>query len=723
MPGILRSAAVALLASLLCSCAGNTSRGFTPVDKRGALPGPEALLRAASNTGDYPTLDGADWMPSFQALAVLSDGTRADFSPSGPGNDLSNCAYAVYAFDVPDGATPDHVDCSWLNTPDECWVGVADFSINAWRFESGTTYDLSNVSQWTSSNTAFVAVIAAGVTTGTLEFVTIDSPVQLEATQLPAGFNVEYQALVSWDPDGTLGTYDWDFNGDGTVDLTDAGRIVTHDYGAPGNVRVVVSITDPQSEVCVGALSVDIAAVNQLPTARIDAVAYSAGQPILDYAKVGQDLYFSFDNSFDPDGWIDHYNVDWDSDGTYESFYLNSQNIHISHNWSTPGLKTATLRVTDNRGDTALETETVFILGGGANEVEPNNTPATATPLGPIANLENYCGQTTADADAVDYYSFSCADKTYVHVECHMPDYPGINCHPQMQMCLSDGTVLSDPGIGKDLNWSCDAGDYCIRVEDLDVQQHDYALEVCVSDQPPSAGITCDVTEGDNPLIVHLNAYDCPEGFGLGAKSIRWDINGDGIYDQGIVNNPIEDQNSFDLLIYHYGLTSISVEVTDQGNNVTTHSVDINGTGTPSEVEPNDTYQAPNQLVLSHDHDYTGHDYIINQCASGDVGTDSPGGSHEDWYVIDIPEPGTLLLDFSYGLFNVDFDLIDLDGVTVLASFGGYDNHKGRLEHYFDTAPRSVYLRVKSREVAPEDGKYCGYSVCGWFKGDGGSSS
>jgi len=58
------------------------------------------------------------------------------------------------------------------------------------------------------------------------------------------GEAVTFDASASSDRDGTIQTYEWDFDGDGTTDVTRSAPLVTHTYDAPGEYAVTLTVTD-----------------------------------------------------------------------------------------------------------------------------------------------------------------------------------------------------------------------------------------------------------------------------------------------------------------------------------------------------------------------------------------------------------------------------------------------------------------------------------------------
>jgi PKD repeat protein len=59
-----------------------------------------------------------------------------------------------------------------------------------------------------------------------------------------AGESVSFDASGSTDADGAIATYEWDFDGDGTVDATTADPRVTHAYAATGEYDATVTVSD-----------------------------------------------------------------------------------------------------------------------------------------------------------------------------------------------------------------------------------------------------------------------------------------------------------------------------------------------------------------------------------------------------------------------------------------------------------------------------------------------
>ncbi len=62
------------------------------------------------------------------------------------------------------------------------------------------------------------------------------------ATDVETGQTVDFDAAASSDPDGSIASYEWDFDGDGTTDAT--GEQVSHAFQSAGTYQVTLTVTD-----------------------------------------------------------------------------------------------------------------------------------------------------------------------------------------------------------------------------------------------------------------------------------------------------------------------------------------------------------------------------------------------------------------------------------------------------------------------------------------------
>ncbi|MCW3984946.1 MAG: PKD domain-containing protein [Candidatus Bathyarchaeota archaeon] len=178
----------------------------------------------------------------------------------------------------------------------------------------------------------------------TQEYTRIELPVA-SFTYLPTapdtGETVTFDASESYDPNGTIVRYLWDF-GDGT---NETGEVTTHTYANNGNYTVTLIVTDNNG--LTDKTSADIKVLNKLP---IVSFTESATSVLTD-----ENIYFNATESYDPDGSIVGYFWDF-GDGT------NTTGLTVEHAYSDDGNYTVTLTATDDDGDTASTTATKTVL-------------------------------------------------------------------------------------------------------------------------------------------------------------------------------------------------------------------------------------------------------------------------------------------------------------------------------------------------------------------------
>jgi PKD repeat protein len=175
------------------------------------------------------------------------------------------------------------------------------------------------------------------------------------------GVPVQFDGSGSYDSDGTIVSYDWDF-GDGN---SGTGAKPTHTYADTVIYMVTLTVTDNDGATDATTTTAYIeAAPNQPPVA----------DPNGPYTgTVGVPVQFDGSGSSDPDGTIVSY--DWDfGDGS------TGTGVSPSHSYSFAGTNTVSLTVTDNGGltDTATTTATITALP---------NRPPVADPNGPYNGI------------------------------------------------------------------------------------------------------------------------------------------------------------------------------------------------------------------------------------------------------------------------------------------------------------------------------------------------
>lgn len=151
-----------------------------------------------------------------------------------------------------------------------------------------------------------------------------------------------FNGMLSFDPDGSIVSYEWDF-GDNT---TGSGTVVSHQYNAAGEYTVKLTVTDNQSGIGVQTQTISILA-NQLPNASFSYV-------ILENSATNHTLQFDGSTSSDPDGTIISYQWDFGDNTT-------STLIRPTHSYQNYGSYQVSLTVTDNKNGSQTTTQTVVI--------------------------------------------------------------------------------------------------------------------------------------------------------------------------------------------------------------------------------------------------------------------------------------------------------------------------------------------------------------------------
>jgi len=152
---------------------------------------------------------------------------------------------------------------------------------------------------------------------------------------------IYFDASASYDSDGTIVSYLWDF-GDGA---NGTGVTVDHAYTDDRSYVVTLTVTDDDGSTATAVAFKTIS--NRPPTAAFTHKAKTA------YS--GEVIRFDASASFDPDGYVTSYFWTF-GDGT------NATDMVVTHAYADDGSYMVTLTVTDNDGATASSTATRTVL-------------------------------------------------------------------------------------------------------------------------------------------------------------------------------------------------------------------------------------------------------------------------------------------------------------------------------------------------------------------------
>lgn len=187
-----------------------------------------------------------------------------------------------------------------------------------------------------------------------------------------APFTLDLNSTGSTDLDGTIVSYAWDTDNDGTTDAT--GATTSKVFTVPGTYVVKLTVTDNNGATSTSTKTVSVTSVP--PTAMFNATPLTGDKP----------LSVAFDASGSsvgaPGATMTNYEWDFNNDGTYDATGITTNYIY-----TTAGSFTAKLRVTDSNGSQATSTQVITSIPnvapvvnvGGSLSVLTASFPATAT--------------------------------------------------------------------------------------------------------------------------------------------------------------------------------------------------------------------------------------------------------------------------------------------------------------------------------------------------------
>jgi len=167
---------------------------------------------------------------------------------------------------------------------------------------------------------------------------------------------------TSYDPDGTITNWEWDLNGNGTIDAYTENT--TYTYTATGIYTATLTVRDDKGLTNSTELSLKVIGY---PNA---VFTYFPGTPI-----VGDTITFNASTSYDLDGWIVSYTWNF-GDGNITA--VDSTKTTITHSYVATGTYEVTLNVTDNDGLTNMDTQSVNI-GKMSSTIDIDLSPKTIT--------------------------------------------------------------------------------------------------------------------------------------------------------------------------------------------------------------------------------------------------------------------------------------------------------------------------------------------------------
>jgi hypothetical protein len=173
---------------------------------------------------------------------------------------------------------------------------------------------------------------------------------------------VQFDASDSYDPDGYITEYSWDFTNDGLPDKT--GIEVIWNWEDEGIHPVRLSVCD-EFLLCDG-ITKNVTVVNSTPVANFK---WAPQNP-----NLNQLVTFDASDSFDPDGNIIAYYWDYDEDPDWDTVG-GEEDKTVTYSWDSVGIYTITLKVEDNDFKYSIINKTIRIIKN-----TPPNSPKNPYP-------------------------------------------------------------------------------------------------------------------------------------------------------------------------------------------------------------------------------------------------------------------------------------------------------------------------------------------------------
>ncbi|HEX9743956.1 MAG TPA: PKD domain-containing protein [bacterium] len=360
-------------------------------------------------------------------------------------------------------------------------------------------------------------------------------------TEIYTGYSVKFDASASYDSDGLITDYQWDFNGDGIYgDTYASGNDISPSkiYQNPGTYLVKLKVIDDKSTSATSDPVTVIVTLetNDPPVAIAEATSET---------NILEDNTISFDASasYDVDGVITNYQWDFNGDGLFGDPY-NGDPMTPTAMFANPGVFMVDLRVVDDEGgvdtlDTKIE----------VNIEDVPNVGPTASAEATTSTDINLCGQIDFDATASMDSDGSIAE--------YLWDFNG------------DGTYgdayTGDPSMPTAMFNTPGSFDVMMKVVDDEGAEDmiDAPIPVMITNDLPVAGATSDVTDiygGDSVTFDATSSSDANSACGDSVVDYSWDFDGDGVfedsYDSGDDINPVKMYSS-------NGTFEVSLRVTD----------------------------------------------------------------------------------------------------------------------------------------------------------------
>jgi PKD repeat protein len=336
------------------------------------LPDFEELERSASEITDLERIRTAsDYNKLLPNNAVTNFGEYKSTWTT-PADGLSKAAYACYSFAFGEAYSGDmRLRVGWQQAPadpGQLYLAVANWQSGRWQwFPAGSgEVSLGSVAPYLSptnkvhccllllgQQTAYFSYILLG--DNLAPFVSIDTNLNADPKKNIGAQLVFIDASLSYAIGSEITGFDFDYDGDGTYDLTGNTDGTTGHFYDPGNYMLRVRVTETSGRQAV--LDEEIVIVNPLNDPPVAAISSNLGS-----GPAPLQVEFNPAGSSDPDGYLTEYRYDFNDDGIDD--LTTDDPAAVQHVLSAFGGNTVRLTVVDNFFAEDTDTVNVDCLTG-----------------------------------------------------------------------------------------------------------------------------------------------------------------------------------------------------------------------------------------------------------------------------------------------------------------------------------------------------------------------
>ncbi len=255
-----------LLGLNACSQSSNPSgldAGLSEAPGGLILPAPNTLPRVTASLHTYERGTNHTGPDSVGNLEDL--GLDVRMTPNSDGNGVDGLAYAGFVLAAQNYEGAPTLDLYWSDEPDsheDVYVALSNGVTNRWEWhqfdENYSTPIPADLSDY-QGEAGFirVVVVLTGTAAGQLGVVRLggDAPPIVKLTT-GGSFGdppiaVNFNASESYDADGSIVSYEWDPEGDGTFELGELTGLFVHQYNDPGQYQAKLRVTDNEGNVTI----------------------------------------------------------------------------------------------------------------------------------------------------------------------------------------------------------------------------------------------------------------------------------------------------------------------------------------------------------------------------------------------------------------------------------------------------------------------------------------